>query len=102
MLPSSGCARGSGRQSASPRSMPRRSRLVCLSRCADRTKLRDDARAIERRANRSAAGVTEAAGTARGWREFIDLDDVGADDGRYDELGDAIAGFDHDRLLAQI
>ena len=51
---------------------------------------------------RSAAGVAEAAGAARARREFIDLDNVGANDGRDDELGDSIAGFNHDRLLAQI
>ena len=51
---------------------------------------------------RSAAGVSEAAGAARARRQFIDLDDVGANNGRDDELGDSIAGFDHDRLLAQI
>ena len=70
---------------------------------ADETKLRGIARAIEGvRRLRSAAGVAEAAGTARARRQFIDLDDVGANDGRDDELGDSIAGFNHDRLLAQI
>jgi len=50
----------------------------------------------------SAAGVSEAAGAAGAGREFIDLDDVGANDGRDDELCDTIAGFNHDRLVAQI
>ena len=103
MPPGSGCARGSGRRSASPRSMPRRSRLVGLSPRADELKLRGIGRAIERRRRiHSAAGVAEAAGAARARREFIDLDEDGANDGRDDELGDSIAGFDHDRLIAQI
>ena len=61
------------------------------------------ARAIEGvRRTRSAAGVSEAAGTARARRQFIDFDEFGANDRRDDELGDSIAGLNHDRLLAQI
>ena len=46
--------------------------------------------------------MAEAAGTARSRREFIDLDDFGADDRRDDQLGDSIARIYDDRLLAQI
>jgi hypothetical protein len=76
--------------------------LVGLSLCDDEIKLREDARAIERRVDCSTAGVSEATRAARGWRELIDLDNVRADDWRDDELGDSITGFNHDRLLAQI
>ena len=51
---------------------------------------------------RSAAGVSEAAGAARARREFIDLDDIGANHWRDDELGDPIAGFNQNWLLTQI
>ncbi len=85
---------------ASPRSMPRRSRLVGLSLCLDETKLRGIARAIERRAAHfSAAGVTEAARAARTRLEFVDLDNVGANDWRNNELCDSIARFDQNRLI---
>src|SRR5271155_3810420 len=102
MPPGSGCARGTGRRSASPRSMPRRSRWVCPSLFADEINLRDGARGFERRVDRSAAGVAEAAGAARSGREFIDLDNLGANDRRDDQLGDSIARLDDDRLLSEI
>jgi hypothetical protein len=44
--------------------------------------------------------VSETAGAARARREFVDFDDIRANDGRDDELRDTIAGFDDDRLLA--
>jgi hypothetical protein len=48
------------------------------------------------------AGMSEAAGSARGWREFIDFDNFGANHRRDDQLRDPIAGIYQDRLLAQI
>jgi hypothetical protein len=51
---------------------------------------------------RSAAGVSEASGAAPTRREFIDLDYVGANDRRDDELGDPIARFNQNWLLTQI
>src|SRR5271154_2790060 len=82
--------------------MPRRSRWVCPSLCADEINLRDGAHGFERRVDRSAARVAEAAGTARSRREFIDLDNFGANDRRDDQLCDSIARIDDDRLLSEI
>ncbi len=49
-----------------------------------------------------AAGMSEAAGAARSGREFIDLNNIGANDWRDNELGDPIAGIYKNRLFAQI
>jgi hypothetical protein len=46
--------------------------------------------------------MAEAAGSARGGREFIDLDNLGANDRRDDQLRDPIAGIYENWLFAQI